>query len=170
MQYINHKKISYILSEEPGLSGKIAFEFLSEIVNSNDVLKFIFHGQGENGISIDSLLEIYDDIIIIMNRSNEKVFVIKNINIDNRLLELLCLLGKFPNYLVISRIDSNLNNSHISYYWSIEYSDEVLSFTYADKYFDGSKITIIEKKLETKGISYERKETKSFKIKSKNNF
>ena len=34
MASINYKKISYILSEKPSLSGQIAFEFLNQLINS----------------------------------------------------------------------------------------------------------------------------------------
>lgn len=163
MQYINYKKISYILSETPGLSGKIAFEFLYNIIDSKDVLKFTVHGQGDNSKNLNSLLEMYDHTMLIMSKGNEKEFIIKNITINNRLLEILCALGEFPNFLKISKIDSNIHNSTNDYCWSIEYCDEVLTFIYIDKYFDDFKIALIEKELENKRISYERKEIKIIK-------
>ena len=156
MQYINYQKVSYILSETPGISGKIAFEFLLEIVNLEDVLKFTFYGQENNSQSIDSLIEMHNNTNIIVSKKRPKEFVIKNININYRLLELLCSLGEFPNFIKISKIDSNL--THTNFYWSIEYCDEILTFIYPYKYFDDSKIALIEKKLESQGISYERKE------------
>ena len=156
MQYINYRKVSYILSETPGISGKIAFEFLLEIVNLEDVLKFTFYGQENNSQSIDSLIEMHNNTNIIVSKKRPKEFVIKNICINDKLLKLMCSLGEFPNFTKVSKIDSNL--THTNFYWSIEYCDEILTFIYQYKYFDDSKIALIEKKLESQGISYERKE------------
>lgn len=159
MQYINYQKVSYVLSEIPRLSGKIAFEFLLEIVNLDDVLKFTVCGQENNSKNIDTLIGMHNNTKILMSQKSPKEFVIKNININDRLLELLCSLGEFPSFIKISKIDSNSTHCQLNYYWSIEYCDEILTFIYADQYFDNSKIALIEKKLESKGISYERKET-----------
>ena len=77
MQYINYRKVSYILSETPGISGKIAFEFLLEIVNLEDVLKFTFYGQENNSQSIDSLIEMHNNTNIIVSKKDQKSLLLK---------------------------------------------------------------------------------------------
>jgi len=165
MSYINYKKLSYILSEEPGVSGKIAFEFLNSIVDSNDVLKFTIFAHSNHNKSIESLIEMHDNIVILPNKTNERELVIKGLKINRKLLDVLCSLGEYPNFLKISKINSNLELKQIDYYWSIEYCDESFTFIYMDKYIDCSKITLIEQEFENKGISYERKREKSIKVK-----
>ena len=107
-----------------------------------------------------------ENTIILPSKDNTKELLIKNININDRLLDILCSLGEFPNFLRISKINSNLELIQVDYYWSIEYCDEIFTFIYTDKYIDCSKIVSIEQELENKGISYERKETKNVKLKN----
>lgn len=169
MSYINYKKISYILSEIPGLSGKIAFEFLNKIIDSNDELKISLYGNNIHNEIINSLIEMQNDIIILPSKNNEKEFLVKNLNINDRFFDILCLCGEFPNFIKISKISSNQSLKPTDYFWSIEYCDETFIFICMDECFDLSKIVLIEQELENKGISYEKKYTKSFKIKIKNN-
>lgn len=163
MPYINYKKISYILSEMPDLSGKMAFEFLDKIVEPDDVLKFTFSGHNRHSQSLDLLIAMNNDSMIVSSHNTEKEIIIKNLNINRNLLDILCSLGNFPNYLKISKI--NLKSMQTDFCWNIEYCDEVFSFVFMDQYIDSSKIILIEEELDNKGISYERKETKSVKIK-----
>lgn len=158
MPYTNYKKISYVLSEKPGLSGRIAFEFLSKIIASNDVLKFTFYGHGKHNESLDLFMEMYDDIVVLPSKNNEEEFIIKNFDINDRLYEVLCSLGKFPKFLKIEQID---------YCWRIEYSDEVFTFVYMDKFMDDLKIALIEQEFLNKGIHYERKKTKTLYLTNK---
>ena len=160
MQHLKYRKVSYVLPETPGMSGKIAFEFLSKIVMSSDSLRFSFRGQGENNESFDKLLTMNNEAIIIINNTNEKTIVIKNIIINENLLEILCSLGKYPNFLEVSKINENLLNSSPEFYWSIGYCDEIFTFDYLDGEFDCSKLDLIEKEFENKGIRYERKKMK----------
>lgn len=161
MIYTNYKKISYILSENPGLSGQIAFEFLDKIINFNDVLKFTFYGHGKHNKSLDLLIQMYTDVVILPSKTNEKEIIIKNFVMNDKLKEVLCVLGMFPNFIKISKIGSSLKEERIDYLWSIEFSDEILTFTYMKKLIDDSKIILIEQALMNKGIFYERKETKN---------
>lgn len=161
MAYTNYKKISYILSEEPGLSGQIAFEFLNKIIHSNDVLEFTFWGHGQHSESLDLLMQMYNDITILPSKTNEIVIVIKNFTVNDELREVLGVLGMFPNFLKISKIGSNLEEERMDYFWSIEFSDEILTFTYMKKLIDDSKIILIEQTLLKNGIFYERKEIKN---------
>ena len=165
MPYINYKKISYILSETPGLSGKMAFEFLNKIIEPDDVLKFTFYGHSKYDQGLDSIISMNNEAVIVPSQNVEKEIVIKNLNINSDLLGVLCSLGNFPNYLKISKI--NLKSMQTDFCWNIEYCDEVFSFVFMDEYIDYSKILFIEQELDNKGISYERKETKSVKLKKK---
>ncbi|MBO6263180.1 MAG: hypothetical protein J6N93_02755 [Clostridia bacterium] len=157
MPYINYKKLSYILSEEPGLSGEIAFEFLDKLITSNDVLKFTFYGHGIHSESLDSLMEMYDDIVILPSKNNEKEFLIKNFYIKDRLHEVLSSLGEFPNFLKITKINSISKNDLVDYCWCIEYCDEVFTFAYMDEFVDDLKIISIEQELLNKGLHYIKK-------------
>lgn len=161
MVYTKYKKISYILSEKPGLSGQIAFEFLDKISNFNDVLEFTFQGHGKHNESLDLLMQMYNDVVIVPSNINEKVIVIKDFIVNDKLKEVLCVLGMFPNFLKISKIGSNLEREQMDYFWSIEFSDEILTFTYIKKLIDDSKIILIEQALLNEGIFYERKEIKN---------
>lgn len=165
MQYINYKKISYILPEISGLSGQIAFEFLKNIITLKDVLKFTFYGHGIKNESLGLIREMYGNVVILPSKDNEEVFLINNFYIHAGLLKVLCSLGKFPNFLKISKIDSNLKTDQIDYCWCIEYSDEIITFIYADKFIDNSKIISIEHEFLSKGIVYERKATKDIRLK-----
>lgn len=167
ISYINYKKISYILSETPSLSGNIAFVFLNKILEPNDVLKFTFYEHEKESKSTNSLLQMYDDIVILPSKNNEKEFIVNNINLNNDLLDFLCLSGKFPNFLTISKINSNIKSIQKNYYWSIEYCDEIFTFIYKDTYIDSSKIILIEQELKNKEISYERKKIRNIKFKLK---
>lgn len=157
MHYTNYKKITYILSEQPGLSGQIAFEFIKKIISSKIILKITFYGHGINNDNLVLLKEMYNDIVMLPSKNNEEEFIINNFEINNGLLKVLCSLGEFPNVLKISKIDSNLKLNKIDYWWCIEYSDEVFTFIYADKFIDDSQIKSIEQELLNKGIVYERK-------------
>lgn len=168
MPYINYKKISYILSETPDLSGKMAFEFLDKIIEPGDVLKFTFYGHSKHAQSLDSLIEMNNDTMILSSKNTEKEILIRNFHINGSLLDILCSLGNFPNFLKISKINSNLKLMQFDFFWSIEYCDEIFSFIFIDEYIDSSKIVLIEQELKNKGISYERKETKSVKLKAMN--
>ena len=170
MLYTNYKKISYILSEKTGLSGRIAFEILNKIISINDVLEFTFYGQSEHNKSIDLLFEMFNNIVIIPSKNNEKKFVIKNIIINDKLIEILSIAGMFPNYLKISKLESDLEEEKKDYFWSMEFCDEILNFSYREKFFDDSKISLIEKEFLTKGLFYERKEVKKIKLKNKHHF
>lgn len=161
MLYTNYKKISYILSEKPGLSGQIAFEFLDKIINSNDILKFTFYGHGKYNENFDLLMQMYNHIAIQPSKTNEKVIIIKDFIVNDKLKEVLCGLGLFPNFLKISKIGSNLEEERIDYFWSIEFSDEMLTFTYMKKLIDDLKIVLIEQAFLNKGIFYERKVIKN---------
>lgn len=79
MASTNYKKISYILSEKPSLSGQIAFEFLNQFINSNDVLKFTLHSSIKHNEAFELLIKMYNDVIILPRMVNEKTIVIKNI-------------------------------------------------------------------------------------------
>ena len=157
MASINYKKISYILSEKPSLSGQIAFEFLSQFINSNDVLKFILHSPIKHNEAFELLIKMYNDVIILPSMVNEKTIVIKNIIMNDKLKELLCDLGRYPNYLSISKINSNFEKKQMNYFWTIDFCDELLTFTYVDKSIDDSKINLIEQTLLNKKIFYEKK-------------
>ena len=158
MSCTNYKKISYILSENPGLSGQIAYEFLDKIVNFNDVLKLRFYGHGKHNESFDLLTKLYVDVAIHPSKNNEKVIVIKDFVVNDKLKEMLCVLGMFPNFLEISKID--LEEDKKDYFWSIAFSDEIIIFTYIKNFIDDSKITLVEETLLNNGIFYERKEIK----------
>lgn len=163
MQYIKYKKITYILSEEPGLSGQIAFEFLKNIVDLSDSIKFIFYGHGKNSESLGLLKEMYDNIIIQPSKNNEESFIISNFYVNSGLLKLLCSLGKFPNFICISKFDPN---NQIDY-WSMEYSDEFFTFIYNDKFINYSRMIALEQELLNKGIVYERKVIKNVTLKAR---
>lgn len=100
---------------------------------------------------------MYNDIVTLPSKNNEEEFIINNFEIKSGLLNVLCSLGQFPNILKISKIDSNLKLNQIDYWWCIEYSDEIFTFIYADKFIDDSQIKLIEQVLLNKGIVYERK-------------
>lgn len=76
---------------------------------------------------------------------------------------MLCDLGRYPNYLSISKINSNFEKEQMSYFWTIDFCDELLTFTYVDKLIDDSKIKLIEQSLLNKKIFNERKEIKKIK-------
>lgn len=156
MTSTNYKKISYILSEKPGLSGQIAFEFLNQLINSNDVLKFTLHSPIKHHEAFELLTKMYNDVTIIPSMNNEKIIVIKKFIMNDKLKELLCVLGMYPNFLEISKI----NSKELDYSWSLEFNDETLTFTYGDKLIDDLKINLIEQSLLNKKIFYERKEIK----------
>ena len=160
ISYTNYKKISYILSENPGLSGQIAYEFLDKIINFNDVLKFTFYGHGKHNESFDLLMQMYDNVSIQPSKNNEKVIIIKDFVVNDKLKEILCELGMFPNFLKISKIDSNLEEDKKDFFWTIEFSDEILIFTHIKNFIDDSKIILVEQTLLNKGVFYERKEIK----------
>ena len=164
MPYTKYKKISYILSETPDLSGKMAFVFLDKIIEPHDVLKFTLYGHSKHNQGLDSLIAINKDAMIVTSQKAEKEIIIKNLNINDDLLDVLCSLGKFPNYLKISKI--NLKSMQTNFCWNIEYCDEFFSFVFMDEYIDSSKIVLIEQELDNKGISYERKESKGIKLKN----
>ena len=157
MQYINYKKITYILSEKPGLSGQIAFEFLKHVIDSKNVLKFTFYGYGKKNESLELLKKMYDNIVILPSKNNEESFLINDFYINGGLLKVLCSLGEFPNFLEILKLDSNSKTDQNDYCWCIEYSDEMFTFIYTDKFVDNLKIISIEQELADKGIVYERK-------------
>lgn len=73
---------------------------------------------------------------------------------------MLCDLGIHPNYLSISKINSNFKEEQMNYFWTIDFCDELLTFTYVNKLIDDSKINLIEHSLLNKKIFYERKEIK----------
>ena len=160
MSYTNYKKISYILSEKPGLSGQMAFEFLDQLVSPNDVLRFTLNSNRIHAKTIDLLIQMYNDIIILPSMTHEKTIIIKDFIMNDKLRELLCELGMFPNFLKISKISSNLTAEPMDYSWAIEFCDEILTFIYADKLIDETKIIMIEQSLLDKKLLYERKETK----------
>ena len=149
----NYKKISYILSEKPGLSGQIAFEFLDQFITSNDILKFTLHSPLKHNEAFELLMQMYN-VTILSSMTNERTIVIKDFIINDMLKELLCDLGMYPNCLEISKISSNFKKKE--YLWSIEFCDEILTFTYADKLIDDSKIKLIEQSLLNKKIFYEK--------------
>ena len=157
MQYNNYKKITYILSETPGLSGQIAFEFLKKVIDSKNILKFTFYGHGKKNESLNLLREMYENIVILPSKNHEEIFLIHNFYINSKLLKVLCALGEFPNFLEIAKFDSYSKIDQIDYCWCIEYSDEIFTFTYMDKFIDDSVIISIEQELLNKGIVYERK-------------
>lgn len=158
MQYNKYKKITYILSEKPGLSGRIAFEFLKEVIGSKNLLKFTFYGHGNKCFGL--FRKMYDNIISLPCENDEEEFLINNFDIKSGLLKVLCLLGEFPNFLKISKLDSDYKTNKMNYSWCIEYSDETFTFTYLDKLIEDSKIVSIEQELFNKGIVYERKVSK----------
>lgn len=106
-------------------------------------------------------MQMYNDVVIVPSNINEKVIVIKDFIVNDKLKEVLCVLGMFPNFLKISKIGSNLEREQMDYFWSIEFSDEILTFTYIKKLIDDSKIILIEQALLNEGIFYERKEIKN---------
>lgn len=163
-RYTKYKKISYILSEIPDLSGKMAFVFLDKIIEPHDVLKFTFCRHGKHDQGLDSLIAMNKDAMIVTRQKAEKEIIIKNLNINDDLLDVLCSLGNFPNCLKISKI--NLKSKQTNFCWNIEYCDEFFSFVFTDEYIDSSKIILIEQELANKGINYKRKETKGIKLKN----
>lgn len=160
MASTNYKKISYILSEKQSLSGQIAFEFLNQFIHSNDVLQFTLHSPIKHNEAFELLIKMYNDVIILPSMVNEKTIVIKNIIMNDAIKKLLCDLGRYPNYLSISKINSNFEKEKMSYFWTIDFCDELLTFTYMNKLIDDSKIKLIEQSLLNKNIFYERKEIK----------
>ena len=165
MSYTNYKKISYVLSEKPGISGMIAYEYIKHIIRSEDVLKFIVFGHGIPNDNLESFLTMHSDATILPGTSNEKVFILNHVDVNTKLLELLCSLGEYPNYSEIAKIINTikLNNTHSD--WKIEYSDELFTIIYNNEYIDDSIIELIEKNLKNKNICYERKIIKKLKTK-----
>ena len=76
----------------------------------------------------------------------------------------------YPNYLKISKLGSDLVKEQKDYFWSIEFCDEILNFSYMEKTLNDSKVALIEKEFLTKGLFYERKEVKNIKLKNKHHF
>ena len=164
MSYTKYKRISYILSETPDLSGKMAFVFLDKIIEPDDVLKFTFCGHSKHDQALDSLIAMNKGAKIVTSQKAEKEIIIRNLNINDDLLDVLCSFGNFPNYFKITKI--NLQSMQTNFCWNIEYCDEFFSFFFMDEYIDSSKIILIEQELDNKGIIYERKETKGIKLKN----
>ena len=162
MSYTNYKKISYILSEKPGLSGQIAFEFLDKIIIPNDVLKFTFNGHGNSPESFDYFKNLYDDVVFLNSKNNEEEILIKNFNMKDGLHEVLGSLGKFPNFCKISKSNYCSKIENVDCCWCIEYCDEIFTFIYMDKCMDDLKIALIEQELLNKGLLYEKKQKNIF--------
>jgi len=159
MPYTDYNQISYILSEKPGLAGRIAYIVIDNIIEPNDIIKFTFYGHGKSDEKLNSLIKLHNDVTILPSKNNEKEFVVKNLVINDKLMETLCLLGTFPNYLIISKIGPALEKNN-GYFWSVEFSDEILTFSYMKSCVDASKVTLIEQSILSNELSYERKRIK----------
>ena len=164
MPYIKYKEISYVLSEKPGISGEIAFEFLTKIIEEKEHLQFEFYGHGKNE-SINLLKAMYNDTVIYLCEDDEEKFFIRDFDIKDGLIEVLRSLGKYPNLIKITKPKFNQKMKKVDYYWSMEYMDEYFTFFYMEDIINDSKINLIEEGLLGKGLFFERKKEKIIKIK-----
>ncbi len=168
MEYINYNKISYVMSEKADIFGMLAFELISKIIHSNDMLKFILYNHGIHNYDLESFLLNHNDATILPS-NNKIAFIIKNIELNSKTLDLFCSLGKYPNYIEILKINDNLELKDNYFEWKIEYSDDMLTILYLDNHIDDLTFVLIDKELSKKDIYYKRKKMVKVKYKVKSN-
>lgn len=163
MQYLNYKVVTYVLSETQSLSGKMAYEFLRKILNERDTLLFSSKTVKDLGNTIGLLKQQCKETRSLSNKSSETDFIGLSLAMNEKTLDLLCLLGEYPNYMSISRINAESDEHLPNCLWTIDYCDEMLKFTFIDKLVNGDTLALIENELIKKQIDYERKTIKTIR-------
>ena len=165
MQYLVYKSITYVLSEEQGLSGKIVCEFLQRILCEKDSLLFSCESAKEIKHSMELLKQQCKETYPLPNESKKNGFVGSTLAMNKETIDILCALGEYPNCMSISKVNTDSNGCSSNYLWTIEYCDEVITLTFVDKLFSDETISLIEDELVKKQLNFERKTIKTIKKK-----
>ena len=141
-------KIEYILSENDSIGGQIAFEYLKEILFDDSILNITIIGQNIEDRIIKQFLDIGENVSIKINKINKIELTNCKFILNDELQRCLCVVGEYPNYVKIE---------NGNYDWKLEYCDEFLTFKYLEGILGEKTINMIEKRLKSKNICFERK-------------